>query len=137
MLCYNQIAKEVYDSDGELVMVHPYITTPNQYGDHLVLKSRGAYMQHLASLWASESPSLSRIYLSIGYDEYWGMTSPFRIGCRSRILKLQDGTWHATDLDHWSEDSLAMLAKYYKPADNLPGILEDDIDLFADYNIYW
>lgn len=49
---------------------------------------------------ASESPSLSTIYLTVGYDEYWGMVFPSRIGCCTRVLKMQDGTWNSIDIDY-------------------------------------
>lgn len=137
VLCYDQIEKEVYDDSGDLVMVHPYTTIPNKYGDHLVSKGEAIYFQHLAALWASESLSLSRIYFNIGYDEDWGMTSPYLIGTRNRLLKLEDGTWSFTDLDHWSADGSDTYAAANIPSDGLPGVLEDDIDFFADENIFW
>ncbi len=136
VLCYDQIEKEVYDSAGQLVLVHPYTTTPNKYGDHLVSKNSDEHLQTLASLWASESSSLSTIYVNIGYDEHWGMTSPFRIGSFDRISKMPDGSWYIIDLDHWSEDGRGLHAKHYIPADGQRGILEHDIDFFADQNIY-
>ncbi|KJA16326.1 hypothetical protein HYPSUDRAFT_207119 [Hypholoma sublateritium FD-334 SS-4] len=136
VLCHDQIQKEVYDSDGELVTVHPYTTVANKYGDQLVSEGEAIYFQNLVVLWASESSSLSRIYFNIGYDDHWGMTSPYLIGSRKRLLKMEDGTWSITDLDHWSSNGSGMLSAYYIPEDGLPGILEDDVDFFADINIY-
>lgn len=104
--------------------------TANEFGDHLASKNRDKYVEYLATRWASENPSLSMIYLNIGYDEYWGMISPYRVGCFNRVRKMLDETWHSTDLDHWSKNKDAFLAKYYIPRDGLPGILEDDASFF-------
>lgn len=105
--------------------------TPDMFGDHLAKGKQGTYLEHLAALWASENTSLRRIYLNYGFDEDLGMDVPYCIGHRNRITNLLGQGWESFDLDHWSSDPEALLAGLYILSDGLPGVLDDDVDLFA------
>lgn len=89
--------------------------------------------------WASQNPSIKRVYLFFGYDEDLNMGDGLTcVGYRFRAMRVAsesssgDSDWRAVDISSWSETpSRNYFNSYYHPFDGLPGILEDDRDSLA------
>lgn len=85
--------------------------------------------------WTSGNDSLQRIYLFFGYDEELGLGDGMVCnGYRFRLMKLSSESWGTVDIGAWSESAVisTFLESFYRPFDNLPGILPDDMDHFPE-----
>lgn len=85
--------------------------------------------------WTSGNDSLQRIYMFFGYDEGLDLGDGMVCtGYRFRLMKLSSGSWGIVDIGAWSESPVisTFLGPLYRPFDDLPGILPDDIDHFPE-----
>lgn len=85
--------------------------------------------------WTSQNDTLRRVYMFFGYDEALGLGDGMVCnGYRFRLMKLSTGSWGVVDIGAWSESSViaTFLGPLYRPFDDLPGILPDDIDHFSE-----
>lgn len=93
----------------------------------------GAFLESLIkNSWMSKNSSIKRVYLFFGYDDDLNIGDGLTcVGYRYRIMKLPSGGWRAVNISCWSGDSSRNYYEYlYRPFDDLPGILEDDLDFF-------
>lgn len=94
----------------------------------------GKYLQYVAKHWASTNPSLQRIYIRFAYDEDLGIMNVLSgyIGHSYRLMKLFEGVWRYVSYEDWNPNPKANGARHFRSFDDLPGILNNDLDFFDD-----
>lgn len=92
----------------------------------------GEYLECLIEQWALANPLLHTVYLSFGYSDMACIRDRMGyVGCKFRMMKLPLGKWRSVNTQYWHPDNRSFFQDAYRPYDDLPGILEEDIDFFA------
>ncbi len=87
----------------------------------------------LVETWTAKCPSMRRVYLFFGYDDYLNIGDGMAIcGCRYRVMKTDSGNWRAVNIAYWKAWNRGRFSHLYHPFDSLPGIIDNDLDPFEE-----